>query len=60
MLDFVPDPEQFSKIFDPAIAPSFFLGAVAAFAALMTSRMNDVLDRTLAWQMGRSARGTPS
>ena len=44
MFDFVPDPERLSRIFATATAPTFFLGAVAAFAALMTSRMRDVLD----------------
>ena len=45
MLDFVPDTERLSRMFDAAIAPTFFLGAVAAFAALMTTRMRDIIDR---------------
>jgi hypothetical protein len=45
MLDFVPDAERLSTIFVTATAPTFFLGAVAAFAALMTNRMKDILDR---------------
>jgi hypothetical protein len=45
MFDFIPDADRLSRIFASATAPTFFLGAVAAFAALMTSRMNDVLDR---------------
>jgi hypothetical protein len=35
MLDFIPDAERLSQIFSQAIAPTFFLGAVAAFISLM-------------------------
>lgn len=45
MFDFVPDTERLSRMFAAAIAPTFFLGAVAAFAALMTTRMRDIIDR---------------
>jgi hypothetical protein len=45
MFDVIPDAERLARIFASATAPTFFLGAVAAFAALMTSRMNDILGR---------------
>jgi Protein of unknown function (DUF2721) len=45
MFHFIPDAERLARIFASATAPTFFLGAVAAFAALMTSRMNEVLAR---------------
>jgi hypothetical protein len=45
MFDFIPDAERLSRIFASATAPTFFLGAVAAFAALMTSRTNEILGR---------------
>ena len=45
MFDFIPDAARLSRIFASATAPTFFLGAVAAFAALMTSRMNEILGR---------------
>jgi hypothetical protein len=44
-MDFVPDVDKLSQIFSNAIAPSFFLGAVAAFVALMMSRLAAVNDR---------------
>ncbi len=45
MPDFVPDTERLASIFRTATAPTFFLGAVAGFASLMTSRMASALDR---------------
>lgn len=45
MLDFVPDTDRLAKMFAAATAPTFFLGAVAAFAALLTTRMRDIIDR---------------
>lgn len=45
MLDFVPDAARLSGMFASATAPTFFLGAVAAFASLLTSRINGILDR---------------
>jgi hypothetical protein len=45
MPDFVPDPQRLSEIFSNAIAPTFFLGAVAAFVSLMTSRLSAVIER---------------
>lgn len=41
----MPDAAQLSRIFSDATAPTFFLGSVAAFASLMTSRMNAALTR---------------
>ena len=45
MLDFIPDAERLSQIFSQAIAPTFFLGAVAAFVSLMASRLSGVMVR---------------
>lgn len=41
----VPDIEKLEHIFQNAIAPAFFLGAVAAFVSLMNSRLSDVHGR---------------
>jgi hypothetical protein len=40
MLDFVPDVQRLTMIFSQATAPTFFLGAVAAFVSLMSSRLS--------------------
>ena len=45
MFSFVPDAERLSQIFSQAIAPTFFLGAVAAFVSLMASRLSAVVAR---------------
>ena len=45
MLDFIPDADRLSQIFSQAIAPTFFLGAVAAFVSLMASRLSGVMVR---------------
>jgi hypothetical protein len=45
MPDFIPDMERLSQIFSQAIAPTFFLGAVAAFVSLMASRLSAVMVR---------------
>lgn len=45
MIDIVPDAQRLSEIFSQAIAPTFFLGAVAAFVSLMTSRLSSVMQR---------------
>jgi len=44
-MDIVPDVDKLSQIFSNAIAPAFFLGSVAAFVALMMSRLAAVTDR---------------
>jgi hypothetical protein len=43
--EFVPDAPRLVGIFQSATAPTFFLGAVAGFASLMTSRMSAAMDR---------------
>jgi len=45
MLDFIPDAERLSEIFSNALAPTFFLGAVAAFVSLMTARLSTIIER---------------
>lgn len=45
MPDFIPDAQRFSEIFSNAIAPTFLLGAVAAFVSLMTARLSTVIER---------------
>src|SRR5262245_34238866 len=45
MPDFIPDAQQLAHIFSNALAPTFFLGAVAAFVSLMNSRLSTVIDR---------------
>jgi hypothetical protein len=44
--EFIPDAVRLSQIFSQATAPTFFLGAIAAFVSLMTSRLSVVIDRT--------------
>lgn len=45
MTDLIPNAQRFSEIFSNAIAPTFFLGAVAAFVSLMSSRLSAVIER---------------
>ena len=45
MFDFIPDAERLTQIFSQAIAPTFFLGAVAGFISLMASRLSGVMER---------------
>jgi hypothetical protein len=45
MPNFIPDAQRLSEIFSNAIAPTFFVGAVAAFVSLMTSRLSSVIER---------------
>jgi hypothetical protein len=45
MFNFIPDTERLTQIFSQAIAPTFFLGAVAAFISLMASRLSAVIVR---------------
>jgi hypothetical protein len=45
MLNFVPDPERLRTIFGLATAPAFFLGAIAGFVSLMSTRLAGALDR---------------
>jgi Protein of unknown function (DUF2721) len=45
MFQFVPDIQRLAQIFAQATAPTFFLGAVAAFVSLMSSRLGAAIDR---------------
>jgi len=42
---FIPDTDRLAQIFQSATAPTFFLGAVAAYASLMTARMSSAMER---------------
>ena len=44
-MEFVPDIDRLTRIFSNAIAPAFFLGAVAAFVSLMMSRLGIINER---------------
>ena len=45
MIDLIPDSKQLSEIFAQAIAPTFFLGAIAGFLSLMDSRLSAIMER---------------
>ena len=45
LTDIVPELEKLTHIFSQATAPTFFLGSVAAFASLMSTRLAMVLGR---------------
>ena len=45
MLNDIPTLERLTHIFSQAVAPTFFLGAVAAFISLMSGRMTAIIDR---------------
>src|SRR6267142_539920 len=47
-MDVVPEIDRLTQIFSNAIAPAFFLGAVAAFVSLMMSRLATVHERVKA------------
>ena len=61
-MDLVPDIDRLTQIFSNAIAPAFFLGAVAAFVSLMMSRLaavNETIKATRALpDQDRSAVGS--
>jgi hypothetical protein len=44
-MELVPDIDRLTQIFSNAVAPSFFLGAIAAFVSLMMSRLATVNGR---------------
>jgi hypothetical protein len=44
-MELVPSIERLTQIFSNAVAPAFFLGAVAAFVSLMMSRLAAVSER---------------
>jgi hypothetical protein len=46
--EFIPNASRLAGIFSSATSPTFFLGAVAAFASLMTSRMSATMERVRA------------
>ncbi|MGO8739290.1 DUF2721 domain-containing protein [Rhodoblastus sp.] len=45
MFDIIPDVQRLTQIFSQATAPTFFLGAVAAFVSLMSSRLSAIIER---------------
>ncbi len=45
LIEFLPDIGRLTQDFAQATAPTFFLGATAAFVSLMSSRLNDVSAR---------------
>jgi hypothetical protein len=62
-MELVPDIDRLTQIFSNAVAPSFFLGAIAAFVSLMMSRLAAVnahikATRALPDQDRRSAVGS--
>jgi len=44
-MDLIPDAGQLSQVMSQATGPAFVLGAVAAFIAVLLSRMTVVIDR---------------
>src|SRR5712664_4197023 len=58
-MELVPDIDRLTQIFSNAVAPSFFLGAIAAFVSLMMSRLAAVNARINATRaQDRSAVGS--
>ncbi|WP_076865735.1 DUF2721 domain-containing protein [Bradyrhizobium mercantei] len=47
MLPVTPSVGQLSHVISQAAAPAFLLGALAAFIAVLISRMNRIIDRTI-------------
>jgi hypothetical protein len=47
MLPDTPSVSQLSHVISQATAPAFLLGAIAAFIAILISRLNRVIDRTI-------------
>jgi hypothetical protein len=43
----MPSVSQLSQVISQAAAPAFLLGALAAFIAVLISRLNRVIDRTI-------------
>lgn len=48
MLPEPPSVSQLSQVISQAAAPAFLLGALAAFIAVLISRLNRIIDRTIA------------
>jgi anti-sigma factor RsiW len=47
MITETPSVNQLSQVISQAAAPAFLLGALAAFIALLFSRLNRIIDRTM-------------
>jgi len=47
MITETPSVNQLSQVISQAAAPAFLLGALAAFIAVLISRMNRIIDRTI-------------
>ena len=47
MITETPSVNQLSQVISQAVAPAFLLGALAAFIAVLVSRMNRIIDRTI-------------
>jgi Protein of unknown function (DUF2721) len=47
MLPDTPSVSQLSQVISQAAAPAFLLGAIAAFIAILISRLNRIIDRTI-------------
>ena len=47
MMQDTPSVSQLSNVISQAAAPAFLLGAIAAFIAILISRLNRVIDRTV-------------
>jgi hypothetical protein len=47
MLSDTPSLSQLSHVISQAAAPAFLLGAIAAFIAILISRLNRIVDRTI-------------
>ena len=43
----MPSVSQLSQVISQAAAPAFLLGALAAFIAVLISRLNRIIDRTI-------------
>jgi hypothetical protein len=48
MLPEIPSVSQLSQVISQATAPAFLLGALAAFTAVLITRLNRIVDRTIA------------
>ena len=44
-MDIIPDITKLTHIFSQGVAPTFFLGAVAGFISLMSTRLAAIIDR---------------
>jgi hypothetical protein len=47
MITETPSVSQLSNVISQAAAPAFLLGALAAFIAVLISRLNRIIDRTV-------------